>query len=192
MGKQTLRNVIHFSVLMLVLCMCPVSTVQSGEVEDRRIAISLSIFPRVVAVDKDLDFKLTKDGEVRFLLVYDKDREKAELLANSLTRKITNLRGKPVVVAVEDVRNISLIFPERAAAMLITERFGDVYFDKLIRAGISEQITVFSPFAGDVERGATVGLAIGNRVMPYFNINTLRASKVNINSRLLSLSKIYE
>ena len=57
---------------------------------------------------------------------------------------------------------------------------------------MSEQIMVFSPYAGDVERGATVGIAIGNRVRPYFNIDTLNTSRVNILKKLLKVSKRYE
>ena len=191
MIKQSINTRLLVLVVLLPLLLC-VNPVFSGEVEDRRINISLSIFPKVVAVDKDLEDKLTDDDKIKFLLIYDKDWEKANTLSTRLLKKITNLRGKHIEVVVKQARDVSLIFPEKAAAIFLTERLNSVQFDKIVRAGISEHITVFSPYAGDVERGATVGLAIGNRIKPYFNLNTLKASKLNINQRLLKISKRYE
>lgn len=177
-------------LLLLLVFYLPVA--YGGELEERRLTLSLSIFPKIVAVDKGLGSKLTKDSRINFLFLYDKSEVKARELAKLLKKKVPNLRGWKVDVTVENVRNISLIFPERAAAIFITERFSDINIEKIIRAGISEQITVFSPFAGDVERGVTVGIDIGHRIMPYFNLNTLRASRVEVNEKLLKLSKRYE
>lgn len=191
MRKFSVKTRTLVLVVFLPLMFC-VSPVFSDELEDRRIMISLSVFPKVVAVDKDLEDKLTDDDKVKFLLVYDSDWDKANTLSKQLMSKVTNLRGKKIEVALKEARDVSLIFPEKATAIFLTERLNDVQFDKIIRAGISEHITVFSPYAGDVERGATVGLAIGNRIKPYFNMKTLKASDVHINQRLLKISKRYE
>lgn len=164
----------------------------ADELEERRIKISLAIFPKIVAVDQDLVSKLTRENEVKFLFVYDDNRSRAEALSELLRDKVTNIAGKPVRIVVMSVRDVSLIFTERSAAIFITERLDKTQFNKIVRVGVSEQILVFSPYAGDVERGATVGIAIGNRVRPYFNIDTLNTSKVNILKKLLKVSKRYE
>jgi len=164
----------------------------SGELEDRRIKISLAIFPRIIAVDKGLVDKLTENKAVKLLFVYGKNKRNADDLGQLLKDKVKNIGGYPVEVLVEGIRDVSMLFTDRVAGIFITERLNDIDFEKIIRVGISEKITIFSPYAGDVERGATVGIAIGARVQPYFNINTLKSSKVDINKKLLRVSKRYE
>ncbi len=186
-NKLSIKAISVFCVLLLYL-----APSYSDELEERRIKISLAIFPKIVAVDQDLESKLPRDNDVRFLFVYDNNKSRAEALSELLKDKVTNIAGKPVRVVVINVRDVSLIFTERSAAIFITERLDKTQFDKIVRVGVSEQIMVFSPYAGDVERGATVGVAIGNRVRPYFNIDTLNASKVNILKKLLKVSKRYE
>jgi hypothetical protein len=51
---------------------------------------------------------------------------------------------------------------------------------------------MFSPFVGDVERGATAGIAITSRVKPFFNVKTLKRADIDINPILMKLSKRYE
>jgi len=183
-------NIRAISVLCVLLFYLVPS--YSDELEERRIKISLAIFPKIVAVDQDLDAKLTQDNEVKLLFVYDNNRTRAEALSELFVDKMTNIAGKPVKVVVIDVRDVSLIFTERSAGIFITERLDKIQFNKIVRVGVSEQIMIFSPYAGDVERGATVGVAIGNRVRPYFNVDTLKNSKVNILNKLLKVSKRYE
>ena len=186
-NKLSIKAISAFCVLLLYLVPS-----FSDELEERRIKISLAIFPKIVAVDQDLESKLTRDNNVKFLFVYDNNKSKAEALSELLRDKVTNIAGKPVRIVVMNVRDVSLIFTDRSAAIFITERLDKTQFDKIVRVGVSEQIIVFSPYAGDVERGATVGVAIGNRVRPYFNIDTLNTSKVNILKKLLKVSKHYE
>ena len=186
-NKLSIKAISAFCVLLLYLVPS-----FSDELEERRIKISLAIFPKIVAVDQDLESKLTRDNNVKFLFVYDNNKSKAEALSELLRDKVTNIAGKPVRIVVMNVRDVSLIFTDRSAAIFITERLDKTQFDKIVRVGVSEQIIVFSPYAGDVERGATVGVAIGNRVRPYFNIDTVNTSKVNILKKLLKVSKHYE
>jgi len=186
-NKLSIKAISAFCVLLLNLVPS-----FSDELEERRIKISLAIFPKIVAVDQELESKLTRDNNVKFLFVYDNNKSKAEALSELLRDKVTNIAGKPVRIVVMNVRDVSLIFTDRSAAIFITERLDKTQFDKIVRVGVSEQIIVFSPYAGDVERGATVGVAIGNRVRPYFNIDTLNTSKVNILKKLLKVSKHYE
>jgi len=186
-NKLSIKAISAFCVLLLYLVPS-----FSDELEERRIKISLAIFPKIVAVDQDLESKLTRDNNVKFLFVYDNNKSKAEALSELLRDKVTNIAGKPVRIVVMNVRDVSLIFTDRSAAIFITERLDKTQFDKIVRVGVSEQIMVFSPYAGDVERGATVGVAIGNRVRPYFNVDTLNTSKVNILKKLLKVSKRYE
>jgi len=182
---------IRVSVFAL-FCVVFFNSAFSGELEDRRIIISLKIFPKIVAVDTGLKDKLSNNKKVKLLLLYKQNKTNADTLAELLRDKVKNIGGNQVEIVVEKTKNVNLIITARAAGIFFTERLSDVDFEKIIQACISEQIIVFSPYAGDVERGATVGVAIGNRVRPYFNIATLKASKVNINKKLLKVSKRYE
>jgi len=180
------------AVIVAVVCFFYFTSVYSDELEERRIRISLAIFPKIIAVDRGLSTKLTDNQFVKLLMVYHSNKTKAEELAELLRNKVKNIGGNKVEIVVEKISDVSLIFTERVAGIFVTERFNDIDLNKVIRVGISQQVTVFSPYAGDVERGATVGIAIGSRVKPYFNIATLNASKVIIHKKLLKVSKRYE
>ncbi|HEY5604515.1 MAG TPA: hypothetical protein VIM41_15545 [Gammaproteobacteria bacterium] len=159
---------------------------------DQRVQIALSLFPRIVAVDKRFQEKLTADNKARLVFVYERDKSKAVDLAKTVgttNRNIVNVAVDTVPVQLIDQLAENAQAP---TAIFITELLGEDDFKQLLLYGINRGIIVFSPYSGDVERGATVGLAITSRVFPYFNSGTLRASGVEINPMLLEMSKRYE
>ncbi|MDY6972146.1 MAG: hypothetical protein SV775_07435 [Thermodesulfobacteriota bacterium] len=181
-------------VLALPFCLQIISVSWAGRVEDqqRRLLLGLNFFPNVVAVDEDILAKSTASGKLRLVLVYSDDRERAERLARRLKRKVRTVKRAPVEIAVTDdpVREFSP--SNRPAGLFLTEWFSDPAFQKIIRFGIREQLIVFSPFVGDVERGATAGLYIGTKIRPSLNLSTLQASDIRIHKVFRRLSKHYE
>jgi len=164
----------------------------ANEATDRRVQISLPLFPRIVAVDKKFQEKLTADNKARLVFVYDRDKSKADELAKavgSTSKNIVNVRVDTVPVSLVEQLKANSPTP---TAIFVAEPLGEADFKELVLYSINKGIIVFSPYSGDVERGATVGLSITSRVFPYFNNNTLDASGVEINPLLLDMSKRYE
>lgn len=165
---------------------------QVSETNDRRINISLSIFPRVVAVDNDFRAKLTSEHKAKIIFVYDKDRDKAAELRQIFLEKSKSVAGMELEVVLSSVDEVVEIGAIEPTAFFLTEQMSNIQLYGLVKYAINKKRILFSPFVGDVERGATAGIAVTSRVKPYFNINTLQKSEIEINALLMKLSKRYE
>lgn len=179
-------------VVLFLLAEFSISVCFANEATDRRVKISLPLFPRIVAVDDKFHSKLTSDNKVRLVFVYDSNQERARELAKTVKENnanIVNIQVDSVPLSLEEQLKETAITP---TAIFVSEPLGESDFKELVLYGINKGIIVFSPYSGDVERGATVGLAITSRVFPYFNNKTLEASGVKINPLLLEMSKRYD
>ena len=182
---------------MVLVCLLLVGFSWAGylmasETSERRVKISLSIFPRVIAVDNHFREKLTEHKKAHLVFVYDKDRAKSEDLREQFLQKNNSVAGMKLEVESVNVKDLLVAGMRPPTALFVTERLSDDELSKLVAYAISKHIILFSPFAGDVERGATAGIAVTSRVKPYFNMNTLKQSVIEINALLMKLSKRYE
>ncbi len=155
-----------------------------------RSGIALKVFPRVVAVDMDVAGKVGSDGALHLVLVYDVDPAAARRLRDRLARDVDRILDWPVLV---ELRRPNDLTSEAGtpAALLVVEPLSEPAFQAVRAFGTTNHRMVFSPFIGDVERGATVGLDVGVRVAPYFNQSVLAESTIEINPQILRVSKIH-
>lgn len=163
----------------------------ADEADNRRLDISVAIFPRVVAVDNHFREKLTDANEASLWFVYESDRDLALEVAARIGKEGGNIGGMSVVTRVLSV-NEKLPEDGLPSAIFLVERLSDPQLKKIISYSESTSRLLFSPFSGDVERGVMVGISVTNRVKPYFNLEELRRSKVVINALLMKMSKRYE
>jgi hypothetical protein len=167
-------------------------TAPASEMDERRTRISLEIFPRIVAVDQELRDKLSETAKVRLVVIYDRDAVAAHRVVDSLRATITNIGGREVEVIAQSMESVVRGGVSRPSALFLAEQIDDKLFTRLLQLATVHHVLLFSPFAGDVERGATVGIAISSRIRPYFNVPTLNRSKISVNEKLLSISQRYE
>jgi hypothetical protein len=179
-------------IFLLNYWLIGLASVNADDTADRRIQISLPVFPRIVAVDKEFKQKLSSGKKVLFVFLYEFDKDKAESLAKSLQNKLTNVAGMRFSTATVLAADQMLATAPVPTALFAVEPFSEKTFAAAVKYSIQHQRILFSPFAGDVERGAMAGIAIGSRVRPYFNMNSLKRGGININAVLLNLSKRYE
>ena len=188
-----IRRLLKFLMLGgVLLCGLLQSILYASETTDRRLKISLPLFPRIVAVDNEFHKKLTEVNKARLVFVYDRNKIKAQELAKevgSANRNIVDIEVDSLSLSLKEQLSGSALIP---TAIFVSEPLGGQDFNKLVKYGINKGIIIFSPYSGDVERGATVGLSITSRVFPYFNNKTLDESGVEINPILLNMSKRYE
>lgn len=178
-------------MLMTLMLTFSVS-VYGDEVEDSRVRIAMEIFPRIVAVDEDIQNKLTATNKIRLFIVYDHDAYAARQIADNMKNSFSNIAGRAVEFVVENAVQTIKEGMHHASAVFVSELLTDEIFSVFLKLAVAEHILVFSPFAGDVERGATVGIAISSRIKPYFNLATLGQSRISINEKLLSISPHHE
>ena len=193
--KVSTVNARRFLRWSLVILLVSLSTMAGASLADendvRRVDISLSIFPRIVAVDNHFRDKLNSDKKAYLLFVYDKNKEYAQQLADRMKNSNANIGGMAVVTEIMSVAD-DLPINNPPTALFVVERLSNAQLEKIILFSAETHRLVFSPYSGDVERGATVGISVTNRVKPYFNLSALRQSKVAINALLMKMSKRHE
>ena len=181
------------ALLSLVLVVSVAGIGFADEQEKRRVDISLSIFPRIVAVDNQFRHKLNKDQQVRLLFVYEREEANARDLAQRMMADSRSIGGMRVVT---DVAQVNAAYAADGqlppTAIFLAERFTPAHLARVMKYAEEHNRLVFSPFSGDVERGVTVGISVTNRVKPYFNVPVLERTKVEINALLMKMSKRYE
>ena len=191
LAKNSLR-LMHWHLILLGVMSCIVGGwAVADETDNRRVDISLSIFPRIVAVDNQFREKLNADKKAYLLFVYDRDEKYAEELANRMQEKNANIGGMDVVTNVISV-TAELDVNDPPTAVFLVEKLSSEQLTRVMDFSDKAHRLVFSPFLGDVERGVTVGISVTNRVKPYFNLSALRQSKVSINALLMKMSKRHE
>lgn len=180
--------------LRVVLCLLVFFACMDGafarNLEDdlRRQQVGLNFFPNIIAVDEDILSKLSDSGNLTLLFVYSSDPDNARKLAAQLGDKVKSIKKSPVKIVVTDTPEPS----EKPGGIFLAEWLPDSKFRQVIDFGITQGIIVFSPFVGDVERGATAGLNISTKIRPALNLTTLEKSKIRINPMFRRLSKHYE
>ncbi len=177
--------------LLVCLLVAPPANLVADQREAVRSGIGLKIFPRVVAVEVGVAEKLAESNRLEILLVFARDREAAERFRERLASEVKQIQRWPVLAAVTSVD--ALETRERIpAAMMIVEPLEAAEFDGVLSFALREGRMLFSPFVGDVERGAMAGLDIGVRVAPYFNAASLSKASITIDAKVLEVSRVYE
>lgn len=193
--SRKILRVRHVAIVILFAFACSAfsNIAFADEEEKRRIDISLSIFPRIVAVDNDFRLKLGESNNVNLVFVYHEGEKFARNLSRLLVSKNKNIGGMEIqasALSLDELLDDKI--DHQLTAIFITERLSDVDMERVLAFAERRSRIVFSPFAGDVERGATVGISVTNRVKPYFNMATLKRTSVDINALLMKMSKRYE
>ncbi len=156
---------------------------------EQRLNIAISLFPRIVAVDEDLERKLDQ-GRVRIVLVAEGDRRIAYRLSKKLSRKTPTLAGHPLSVELSDAQR--LLEGPPPTAVFLAGPLSEGTFQRLSAYLTRHRRLLFSAIPGDVERGAMAGISVTSRVLPYFNLSALKAAGIRIHPRVLAISKRHE
>ena len=172
------------------LLACAPACAALTETDARRAQMAVELLPRVLSVDLDADKKMLGD-RCWLLLIFGRDQAIADTYAASLRQSVPRLRDRPVVVSTSRVSELASHNPP-PAALLLVEPLGTAAFESARAYARAHQRLLFSPFAGDVERGADAGLYIGPRVLLHFNTAELDHSAIRIEPQVLRISRLHE
>ncbi len=187
-----LRGAVAF-VLTLSAILCFGSQSISDDFTDRRVTAGTKIFRALLAADSAISEKKSDKGDLHLCLVYQNDKSNAILSANILqSRSKTDIRG--INIDPEFVLSSKFVAQEYqdCAGVFLTEQFSDEKLGKLIEIVRNQQIVLFSPFEGEVERGVLGGIKVESRVLPYINVHALKESNIALKSFFMKIAKTYE
>lgn len=179
--------------LLLLCCILSVAMIAAGSAGERnelRVRAGLDLFPSFLAADRDITNKHGADGKLLLLLVYRDQKETAEKLARSL-EAIGTIRSIPVRVELASITTVDGLSGINPAGIFIIQPL-DKELQLIIRYAKQQQILLFSPFEGDVARGVPGGISVSDRILPFVNLTSVRASNIQLKSFFLKVAKQYE
>ena len=160
--------------------------------QERRLTISASIFPKIVALDQDLSLKQNAEGTIVLGVLYLDNRDSAEKTASIIQKKVKKLAGSPVKIDVLSISKLVQNTSETYAGHLLAEPLQNENIGELISHAEKHHVLLFSPFEGDIERGISSSIFVGAKIRPYFNLPALKKTRINLKPAILKVSKIYE
>ena len=155
----------------------------------QRLNVGINLLPACLSADLALQEKLTPDGMLRILVMHHNDLISATTVASGLL-ELEAIRGFPLQVEIISATSPGSPDPDPVAALFIASPdIQTTVFDHWVA---QRQTQVFSPFSGDVERGAVAGLFITDRILPFINPARAKLAGVRYKPFFLRIAKQYD
>lgn len=195
-SRQRSRHGVFGRRLGLVLLVLPTllaslwaaATVQADSYDERRVRAGARMFRALLAADLGLEAK-ARDGSLQVLVLGGEPTLVSAVSGLIAPPGAAAIRGLPVEV--ESLRGVDYIEAREPVGVFLAGVPSSEELARLVRWGIERGVIVYSPFEGDVERGATAGLSIDAKVLPYLNAGTLEASGVTLKPLFLKVAKVH-
>lgn len=155
----------------------------------QRLNVGINVLPACLIADLALSKKLTPSGKLRILVLHKNDYASALSVSEGLLA-LKTIGGYPIEIVILSTSERQEPYNTRVAALFIASPgIKPEIFNNWIR---HNQTTVFSPFTGDVERGAIAGLYVTDRILPYINISQAKRAGVIYKPFFLRIAKQYD
>ena len=157
--------------------------------DQQRLNVGLKLFPAFLDADRNLDHRIGASGELPLLIVHEDQPQAADSAAASL-RALATIRGLPIRPEIVTAAQLAQL-PNRPVAGIFVATSG------IPRALLEQwtrhyQVLVFSPFVGDVERGAVAGIYVSDRILPYLNPAAAQHANLEFTPLFLRIAKRHE
>ena len=153
--------------LLLLLCFTLAIAGTLWEEERQRLTIGMRLFPAVLAADLNLSQRRDADGQLQVLILHDGQHEAAAQVQRAL-QALASVQQHPLEVQIVTLEQLSE-YPQRPIAAIFVA--APIAQRGLYPRLLSDYSTLtFSPFDGDVERGAVAGIRITDRILPLVNL----------------------
>lgn len=187
--RAWLRTRLWCALLVLVTVSVLAVPALADTQQERRVRTGARLMLALLAADVDLEAKTRERGQVE-VLVYGRDAQLRSIVSQTL---------RPTQGEAPAVRNLPLAVADlerepgagvRPQALFIATPLERAELDRLIAWSIREGVILYSPFEGDVERGALAGLSIEAKVLPMLNQRTLEASGIRLKPFFVKVAKV--
>lgn len=167
------------------------ATVQADSYDERRVRTAARLVRALLTAHEGLAAMQQNGGGLEVLVWGEQERHTKPLL----TLIAPPVRGGPTLVSGLELRaRADTELPASDAippvAIFLSEKLDDEAFSRLLAWCIAHGVILYSPFEGDVERGATAGVSIQAKVQPLVNLDTLRSSGIALRRFYLDHSKV--
>ncbi len=179
-------------ILAVLLCSVPCLSLLADTFDDKRAYVGLKLFRTLVSADVELAKKADAKGELQIYLVYASSDSAALEYQQSLAKTMSSVRDQSVQIKLVSLAQLQARPQDKPAAIFIAQQLNNTELQLLVERSIAQQIILFSPFEGDVEKGVLGGLSVEATVQPLINMRTLDASHLQIKSFYLKVAKQYE
>jgi len=158
--------------------------------EDRqRLNIGIKLFPACLAADQALASKLDDKGHLVILVLHTDAPALAAAVAEEL-RSLEKVQDLPLAIRVITPDQLAAFDGQRIAALFVAAPgVPSELFERVVRG---HRALLFSPFAGDVERGAVAGIELSDRILPYINLRQAEAAQIRFKPFFLRVAAHYE
>ncbi len=178
----------------LLICVLGLATasVQADSYDDRRVRTGARLVRALLAADEDASGRAKASGQLA-VQVYAGANASVDaiipLIAPMGDAGPTKVRGLPVrVTRAQRLPPDSEPLP---TVVFLAVPLDSAEFSELLAWCIANGVVLYSPFEGDVERGATAGLSVQAKVQPFLNLATLEASRIKLRPFFLDHSRVW-
>jgi len=181
---------IAFRAVVALLLLLPLfgTPTLAQETLSPRLQIGIGMLPAVVAANQRL---ANNDGQaVTIYLVYRINNHVAGQLKAALA-KIDRIRNHEVRVEPISIADLLATELEPTSAIFLAEPLDDEFAD-LVEFAQRERVLLFSPFEGDVKRGAMTGFRVTDKVLPMVNMTSLKQSNIYMKAFFLRIAVKHE
>lgn len=175
---------------LLALLLCLSGALGAHEVDQLRIEAGIDLFPSFLAADLDIADKADDDGRLTLLLVYRDAAAEAERLAGVL-RRIGKIRNLPVRVRLSHHSVLEDAGDQRVAGIYLVEHVDKADFASVLAFSRRARALLISPHDGDVELGASGGIHVSDRLLPYVNMRSVQESGIRLKPFFLRIAEKY-
>lgn len=180
------RKVFVSLLLLLPLLSSPAP---ARDAFDPRLQIGIGLLPAVMAANKRLS-RAESGQSLPVYLVYRENLHLARQLGDALAL-VGEVRGHPLEINSISFGSLHNSKLDPLSTIFLVEPLGG-HLDELVKFASEHQLLLFSPFKGDVERGASAGFQVTHKVLPAVNMTTLKASKIQLKAFFLRVAVKYE
>lgn len=182
-------------VLALIVTAVSVSasTARADDADDRRVRAGARLFRSLLTAQVALESKVAADGALH-VVVYGADAhlaaEISTLIAANGEGGKTGIRDLPVKI--DNIADLAGLpqSPPPAGVFLVTAQT-EKDLAELIRYSTAAKVVLYSPFDGDVERGAAAGICVEAKVQPFLNLPALQAAGVEIKPFYVKVARVF-
>jgi hypothetical protein len=181
------------SMLIVVAVSVSASTARADDADDRRVRAGARLFRSLLTAQVALESKAAQDGALHVVIYGADTRLSAEIssliAANGESGK-SGIRDLPLKI--DAATNLAELAhaPQPAGVFLVAAQ-SEKDLAELVRFSTAAKIVLYSPFDGDVERGAAAGICIEAKVQPFLNLPALQAAGVEIKPFYLKVARVY-
>lgn len=181
-----LRWMLMLMLLTVAICSAPA---HADPQQERRVRTGARLMLALLAADLELEAKTRASGRIE-VLIYGRDAQLGSIVSQTLSPaqgEAPAVRSLPLAVAHLDREPDPSLRPQ---ALFVASPLDPAELDRLIAWSIRQGVILYSPFEGDVERGALAGLSIEAKVLPLLNSRTLEASGIRLKPFFVKIAKI--